>query len=263
MLYCKALRKIRKEKKITETELAKGLRKTRETISSWESGRYRPCDSDIRLMAQILNVSVSAISDLSEIKIKPEETHDYSTLDTKDLPSDAAKRLKNMYDSYLDMGAANARLRSNLLKYETFLQSIPLMIYVKDKRLKYTYANDNFLNLIGKAHSGTSISGVSSLDIFEFKEYSQLLDLEQQVLRTKQSIFREQIYVPGTFKNKIGVLTITPVLNNSKEVEELVVSIENIQDVSITNNSFKAISSLAFESPNNTKSYNNVKIGIV
>lgn len=241
MLYCKALKKLRKERKITETELAKCLRKTRETVSSWESGRYRPCDADIRLMAQILNVSVGDISDLPEIKIKTEEKQNYSNLDTKDLPSDAAKRLKNMYDSYLDMGAANARLRSNLLKYETLLQSIPLMVYVKDKRLKYTYANDRFLNLIGNIHSGNSISGVSSFDIFEFKEYSQLLELEQQVLRTKQIIFKEQIYVPGTFKKKIGVLTITPVLNNSREVEELIVSIEHIQDVTVTCNSLNSI----------------------
>jgi len=214
-------------------------------------------------MAQILNVSVGDISDLSEIKTKPEEKQDYSNLDTKDLPPDAIKRLKNMYDSYLDMGAANARLRLNALKYETFLQSIPLMVYVKDKRLKYTYANDMFLNLIGKVHSGNSITGVSSLDIFEFKEYSQLLEMEQQVLRTKQSIFRQQIYVPGTFKKKIGVLTITPVLNNSREVEELVISIEHIQDVSVASISMNQETVALNFNPTILESHNNLEMGVI
>ncbi len=261
MLYCKALRKIRKERKITETELAKCLRKTRETVSSWESGRYHPCDADIRLMAQILNVSVRDISDLPEIKIRTEEEQDYSNLDTKDLPFDVAKRLKNMYDSYLDMGASNARLRSNLLKYEIMLQAIPLIVYVKDKRLNYTYANDKFLNLIGNVHGENSISGVSSSDIFGFNEYSQLMELEQQVLRTKQGIFRQQIYIPGTFKKKIGVLTITPVLNNNRGVEELVISIEHIQDVSVTCNLDQQTAVLSFKAPTVLENHNSAVVG--
>jgi len=63
------------------------------------------------------------------------------------------------------------------------------------------------------------------------KEYSQVLELEQKVLQTKQKISSQQIYIPGTFKKKIGLLTIIPILSNNKEVEELVCSIEDIIDV--------------------------------
>jgi len=62
------------------------------------------------------------------------------------------------------------------------------------------------------------------------KEYSQVLELEQKVLQTKQKISNQQIYSPGTFKKKIGLLTIIPILNDNKEIEELVSSIEDITD---------------------------------
>ena len=55
MLHYQSLKKIKKEKKVTSTELAKCLDKTRETVSSWERGIHQPCVADIRIMAQILN----------------------------------------------------------------------------------------------------------------------------------------------------------------------------------------------------------------
>ena len=87
-----------------------------------------------------------------------------------------------------------------------------------------------FLNLIEQSYSRNSISGASSFDIFGMKEYSQILELEQKVLQTKQKISNQQIFIPGTFKKKIGLLTIIPILNDNREVEELVSSIEDITD---------------------------------
>lgn len=232
MLYYQSLKKIRKEKKVTGTELAKLLNKTRETISAWERGIYQPCDADIRIMAQLLDVSVSDISDLQEIKIKSNNIDNQAIpdLDINGMDSVAAVKLKKLHEACLDLRVTNTRLRSNLFKYEILLQSLPFIIYVKDRKLKYTYVNERFLNLIERSYSKNSMSGVSSFDIFGMKEYSQILELEQKVLQTKQKIYTQQICIPGTFKKKIGLLTIIPILNDNKEVEELVSSIEDITD---------------------------------
>ncbi len=232
MLYPQSLKKIRKDKKVTSIELAKCLNKTRETVSAWERGRYQPCDADIRVIAQLLNVPVSDISDLQEIKVKNNNTdkQDIPDLDVKGLEPEAAAKLKKLNETCLDLGATNTRLRSNLFKYDVLLQNLPFVIYVKDKKLKYTYVNERFLNLIEQSYSKNSISGTSSLDIFGMKEYSQILELEQKVLQTKQKVSNQQIYIPRTFMKKIGLLTIIPILNDNKEVEELVGSIEDITD---------------------------------
>ncbi len=232
MLYCKALRKIRKERNVTETELARWLNKTRETVSAWENGKYQPCAANIRLIAQLFNIPVCDISDLQEIRIKNNNTskQNISDLDVSGLEPETAAKLKSLHETCLELMATNTRLRSNLFKYDTLLQSLPFIIYVKDKKLKYTYGNEKFLALLNRSYGSSSISGVSSFDIFGMTEYSQVLELEQKVLQTKHQLSGQQIYIPGTLKKRIGMLTIIPIIKDNKEVEELICSIEDIID---------------------------------
>jgi len=138
MLYYQSLKKIRKEKKIKIKELAALLGKSRNTIPLWESGKFQPTDAEIRLMAQILNVPLSDISDLKEIKIKSNTQQDISNPDVNGLDPEVAAKLKNFYETCLELRATNTRLRSNIFKYDILLQSLPFIIYVKDKKLKYT-----------------------------------------------------------------------------------------------------------------------------
>ena len=235
MFYRQSLRKIRKEKKVTSIDLAMCLNKTRETVSAWERGIYQPCVADIRIMAQFLSVPVVDTSDLQEIKIKNTNTdqQDIPNLDVNGLEPEAASKLKSLQETCLDLRVTITRLRSNLFKYDALFQSLPFVIYVKDKKLKYTYVNERFHNFIEPGYSRSSISGVSSFNIFGMKEYSQVLELEQKVLRTKQKISNQQICIPGTFKKKIELLTIIPILNgnkDNKEVEEVASSIKDITD---------------------------------
>ena len=69
MLYSDKLKKIRKTKKITQGQLSKQLGKSKIIIHLWEAGKRNPGDSDIRMIAQILGISVSKISDLKDLGI--------------------------------------------------------------------------------------------------------------------------------------------------------------------------------------------------
>jgi transcriptional regulator with XRE-family HTH domain len=68
MLYLEHLKKIRKSKKITQRQLAGMLGKSKIVVHCWETGKRNPCESDIRMIAQILEIRVSEISDLKEFK---------------------------------------------------------------------------------------------------------------------------------------------------------------------------------------------------
>lgn len=51
------IRELRKEKKLTQTDLAKGVHVTQQTVTAWESGRAVPNASTLDALANFLNVS--------------------------------------------------------------------------------------------------------------------------------------------------------------------------------------------------------------
>lgn len=62
------LKKIRKEKKITQNQLASLIGKTRLTIARYENGEIIPSEKIIEKMAQVLGVDIIELSDTSYIK---------------------------------------------------------------------------------------------------------------------------------------------------------------------------------------------------
>ena len=52
------IRELRKEKKLTQTDLAKRLNTTTSNVSGWECGKWQPDNDTLIRLAEILNVSV-------------------------------------------------------------------------------------------------------------------------------------------------------------------------------------------------------------
>ena len=237
MLYYQALRKIRKEKKVTFNDLAKCLNRARENISAWERGLRQPCDSDIRIIAQYLNIDVKEISDLSPISSKFAHTptptsqpYDIDVpFDTKGLPKDVIAHINTLNNICVKYRASYSGLKDELNKVKTLFQCMPFIIYTKDFALKYTYVNETFIAL-SKGYNNKGILGSLSSDIFAGKEYSQILELEQKVLRTKTQLTQIEIFIPGSYKKRLGLLTIIPILSQAEEVTEIACYIEDITD---------------------------------
>lgn len=57
------LKKIRKEQKITQGEIAKALNTTKATISRWESGKQEPSITLLKMLASFLSVSIDDLTD--------------------------------------------------------------------------------------------------------------------------------------------------------------------------------------------------------
>lgn len=75
----KFIAKLRKEKKLTQEELAEKLNVNNRTISRWENGNYMPDIASLKSLSEILEVSLSELLngerlDQEEISKKAEET---------------------------------------------------------------------------------------------------------------------------------------------------------------------------------------------
>ncbi len=60
------LKELRKEKGITQKELAKLVNKSETGVASWEQGLSEPCINDIRLLCRIFDVSADYLLGLDE-----------------------------------------------------------------------------------------------------------------------------------------------------------------------------------------------------
>ncbi len=60
------LKELRKEKGITQKELANLISKSATAVASWEQGLSEPCVNDIRLLCQIFDVSADYLLSLDD-----------------------------------------------------------------------------------------------------------------------------------------------------------------------------------------------------
>ncbi len=60
------LKELRKEKEITQKELAKLVNKSSTAVASWEQGLSEPCVNDIRLLCRIFDVSADYLLGLDD-----------------------------------------------------------------------------------------------------------------------------------------------------------------------------------------------------
>jgi len=230
MFYYQALKKIRKEKNVTSHDIAAIVNKSRFTVSRWERGICQPSDADMRIIAQYLGVDVKEFSDLSPLPSKETSlSHDAVDIpfETTGLPKNVIAHIKSLTASCIKYRADNAILDTELLRRITLLKSMPFISYIKDAKLKYVYVNENFVALV-KGYNKHTIIGCTASDIFPDKEADKVRELEQKVLATKTKISEEEIFIPGTFKKGIGLITIAPILDGNKNVKELSCFIEDI-----------------------------------
>ncbi len=60
------LKELRKEKGLTQKELAKLVNKSETGVASWEQGLSEPCINDIRILCQIFDVSADYLLGLDD-----------------------------------------------------------------------------------------------------------------------------------------------------------------------------------------------------
>lgn len=243
MFYKDKLKSIRTSKKITRKKLASMLGKSEQIIYYWETGKRKPCDSDIRIIAGFLDIKVSEISNLKDVGLSigrqdlnlKNSNSDLSSVDKiikdhQELPPSTISTLKELRNRIIEVGTENARLVNRINRYESLINNLSPIIYVKDVKYKYKLINSSFLHTLKGQYSYEDILGSKATDIYGYKEIAELLKHEQHAINAKEKVSNKQIKIPRT--HKVGLLSIVPRLDDHGNVTEIVCSIKDITDLS-------------------------------
>jgi transcriptional regulator with XRE-family HTH domain len=202
---------IRHEKKISLSTIGRLMDKTYTSIYRWDKGLQVPGSSDIRILAQILDVNVSGISNLKELpvhRLKNNLADSNSVSDLKfdkiiekqssisDLNYAAFQKLKK---SNITLQKTNNMLISNLNRYTHALNEASLIFYIKDADFKYKYVNTEFMLMTDCTHADDLI-GKKASEVFNYKDIKHILEYEKKVINDGEKLTDIEIKLPGNNK---------------------------------------------------------------
>jgi PAS domain S-box-containing protein len=248
MFYSSVVRKIRKEKKIKLIDMAKLMDINENTLYRWESGLRKPSSNDIRIIAQILEIPVSKISDLKDLTrisggikntLNNPENNINKNLYNLDkiidefgnIPTVDINALRQLKQTCIEYQQKNTYLGSKVHRYEEILNQSSTIIYVLDSNYKFRYVNQAFIIMSSRV-SAENILGFKASDIFGLNDVYDIIKVEKKVFNEHMPIYNKKILLPCSNKTKSGLLSIHPVINKYGDVTELICSIQDITEFS-------------------------------
>ncbi|HJO94188.1 MAG TPA: PAS domain S-box protein [Victivallales bacterium] len=248
MFYSSAAKKIRKEKKIKLIDMSKLMDINENTLYRWETGLRKPSANDIRIMAQILGISVSKISDLENLSVVLNNTDAIQKNSKADInknlydldriinefgniPTVDVNALKQLKQTCLEYQKKNSYLERKIHRYENILNQSPSIFYVLDSNYKFRYVNQAFI-LMSNRHSSEDIVGFKASDIFGMDDVFEIIQHERRVFNECMPIYNKKILLPCSNGAKTGLLSIHPIIRRDGKVSELICSIQDITEFS-------------------------------
>jgi len=238
---------IRKGKKLPIKQIAELMGIMPNTLYRWEAGLNTPSESDIRILASLLNIHVSEISDLSElpilddnnkfsldIKAELKEDCTFFELDSmmkkySSLPRFDLKLLYDLKNSYLKYRDTNNILKSRIDFYENILDEMPDIVYIKDNKLTFRYVNKAYMLTVPN-YLKEDVIGHKTADIFGIREMHNTLSLEQMVFKTNEPIYNIKVNIPSLERSRYGVITILPFKYQKGNLEEIICCIKDTSE---------------------------------
>ncbi len=233
--YKEKFRQIRKQKKISLKKVTAQIGKSYRTLLAWEKGDRNPGESDIRILSQLLDISVSEISDLKELTVsKPTPYYHDALGDLERLQREFTGELSLEKQTYLlslkneleHMTAQVNMLKKINRRQKIVIDSLYTFIYEKDRKLKFVDANTSFLSYLNIPIE--EIIGKKNIDLFAPKDFEELSKIEREVLSKGTRIVNREITIPGSNGRKRGMLSIYPVYGETEEVSRIVCSLTDI-----------------------------------
>jgi PAS domain S-box-containing protein len=203
--YFKEFSKIRKLQRISIQKIVNRLDKSYKTVWCWEKGKHKPRGADVRVLARILGVDVSEISDLTT---KSEYTFEPYNLAVDDKDKTGYSYIQHLKDEIISLNRQLRHQYNVLSNVNKILDTLQSLFYTKKADLKFTYVNNAFALAIG--YEKNEIIGRENHELLFYNDYIVLNKLEVEVLRNGVSIRNREIYIPGTQKKKYGLISIYP-----------------------------------------------------
>ena len=213
--YKKKFREIRGAKRWTIKAFAKAGGFARCTVVAWENGTRSPSDKNIRIVAKILKVPLSEISNLKD---------------------DAASEYRNYSSGIIEM--EDEEFQKTIVEFEKINRSINILqkkykhiktllngllsasnsiIYMKDIESKYIIANKYFINILG-LEPDYNVYKKTDFDFFNRLEAKKNFDEDNLVIHSNKPLINKEGYIPGSKKKLWGLYSKTPVLESNKVV---------------------------------------------
>ncbi|MCP4176790.1 MAG: PAS domain S-box protein [bacterium] len=242
-LYIDDIAKLRKSKNISINSLADYLGRTRHTISNWLHERSTPSKAEIIAMAHIFGVSASDISDLPSMGLLEDINDGGKNIENSiylldniikeygDVPAVSVEHLVRVNDTIKRTLKENQRCNKTITRYSTLLNSIDLIVYVKDSKRFIKRVNSSFIDQCSPGYTEEEIIGDKFIDLFGRKEIADIIELENRVFSSGVYVRDEKIKIPGTAK-KIGLISISPIFDSENKVIEVVASIKDVTGIS-------------------------------
>ncbi len=210
--YREKFRQIRKLKKMSMQELADKANISRVSVSIWERGVREPDERYIRLLANVLDISVNEISNL-------EPDHETSKLELSEFTETWLSFIEkdNIHQDRISDMLNGIKILSNELSQvkvilRALMSTLNSVLYLKDKYCKYITANDAFLKNLSLL-SNFRVLGKKDQDLFPVKEAKKNEEEDHRVIASGEAIINEECFIPGTRKKKIGLKSKIPVFD--------------------------------------------------
>jgi PAS domain S-box-containing protein len=223
-------KQIRIQKRWAITTLAEKCGISRSSISRWETGKLEPSEKMIRKMARFLQIAVSEISSLVDEQPKSHslisgvaESYLSFTEDHTDFYDRSINTLHKTVHSL------NNKIKETAIITKALLSSMDICFYIKDINSKYVIANKKLLKILSLPVD-YNILGKTDGDIFSYKEAKNNFEEDIDVLRTGESILKQEAYIPGTRKKKWGMVSKIPILDINGSTSGIIGTFVDITD---------------------------------
>ncbi|HBM17411.1 MAG TPA: hypothetical protein DD381_13875 [Lentisphaeria bacterium] len=222
---------LRKQKKIKLAALARKISMSRITLWHWEKGTRIPSEKQTRELARSMGVSVDSFSDLKrEAPISEkgmgEEGKTFSkwiSFDDQEITErkSCQSQLLEGISKQFEESSLSVKIMRILLNYGE------VMLYVKDSSQKYIAASKEFLNLVSMP-SEISVHGQTDLKLFPARDAKENLEEDEKVILTGERVKNREGYIPGSRKQKWGIISKIPTYNAEGKITGLVGSFIDI-----------------------------------
>ncbi|MCP4177978.1 MAG: PAS domain S-box protein [bacterium] len=229
-VYFDKINKYRHDCGISVKGFAKLLDISRTSLWKWEKGQLVPSEKIVKKIANVLNVSISDISDIPEtVQVSQ---HNFSGvvdswLGLTEINDNAhQKQVSLVLDTIKNL---NSKLNQSVLIIKALLDSMETMFYIKDSRLKYLTANTSFLKNISYDHDNP-VLGKDDFTFFSNEEARMNTEEDRKVFQTGQAILRDERFIPGCRKTKWGIVSKLPVFDSENKIVGVIGTLIDITD---------------------------------
>jgi len=221
--------RIRKEKKISIVSLAEGMNISRRTIWTWEIGKIKPSEKNIRMLSEKIDVKASEISNLKDSIPTSNELPKLEKYWTNLINFDENIESDRFNETLHMLNRQKNDLKRSSIVVKAILRTTNIMMYIKDARLNYLAANKSFLEML---HLPPELLVMGKNDRFFFSKADAINNtkMDEKVINSGKPVLGLEMRIPGSKNKKWGLISKLPIFNNKKEISGLIATFIDITD---------------------------------